>query len=61
MVTGMGYLGTLCDIDPTDQYAIASPANELEYLKIFSDSNTVEYELPENGSNTTNYFVGLEK
>ena len=58
--SGMSFIGTLCNIDADDNYCVASPANDLEYIEIYTDTNEVKYDFPE-GGNTTNYFVGLEK
>lgn len=57
--SGMGFIGTLCNIDANDNYCVASPANDLEYIEIYTDTNEVKYDFPE-GGDTTNYFVGLD-
>ncbi len=56
--TGMDYIGTLCNIDPSEQYSMASSANQLELIEIFTDEKKVKYELVKG---KTNYFKGLDK
>lgn len=58
--TGMDYIGTLCNINAEEQFCAANPSKDLEYIEIFTESNKVNYDFPENGK-SKNYFTGLEK
>lgn len=57
---GMDYMGTLCNINAEEQFCAANPSKDLEYIEIFTESNKVNYDFPENGK-SKNYFIGLEK